>query len=153
MFIQQVIQAFHELPETHESKTPRDWVDRVEQLMLHFRGNHENCGILERFGFEMIVFIEIDFLKNSNLEPPIRCLDYNEGTKSTPIFDQLMRNDQKKGKKMTDTLSQKLTDLLVGDEKCDMAEIICSLGSTSACESNHSRIVTRGIHRKGSTFI
>ena len=54
---------------------------------------------------------------------------------------------------MTDTLSQKLTDLLVGDEKSDMADIICSLESTSACESNHSRIVTRGIHRKGSTFI
>ena len=54
---------------------------------------------------------------------------------------------------MTDILSQKLTELLVGDEKCDMASIICSLGSTSACESNHSRIVTRGIHRKGSIFI
>ena len=64
-----------------------------------------------------------------------------------------MQNDQKSGKKMTDTLCQKLTDLLIGDAKCDMASIICSLGSTSALESNHGRIVTRNIHQKGTSNI
>ena len=67
LFIQQVIQAFHEMPETHESKTPRDWVDRVEQLMRHFRGDHENCGIIERFGFKKTIFPKKRFSKKSNL--------------------------------------------------------------------------------------
>ena len=49
LFIQHEIQAFHKMPEIHEAKTPRDWCDRVEQIMLHFRGEHENCGLLERF--------------------------------------------------------------------------------------------------------
>ena len=64
-----------------------------------------------------------------------------------------MANDKKYGKNMTEKLCQKLTDLLVGDDKCDMANIICSLGSTSACESNHGRIVGRNIHRKGMIHI
>ena len=78
-----------------------------------------------------------------------RCMEYNDGTKATPVFDQLMKNDLKSKKKMTDTLCKKLTNLLIGDEKCDMASIICSLGSTSALESNHGRIVNRNIHVKG----
>ena len=78
-------------------------------------------------------------------------MDHNtEGPKSKPVFDQLMQNDRKSGKTMTETLCQKLTDLLIGDDKCDMASIICSLGSTSAFESNHGRIVTRNIHQKGT---
>ena len=80
----------------------------------------------------------------------IRCIDHNnDGPQAKAIFDQLMQNDKKSGKNMTDKLCKNLTDLLVGDEKCDMASIICSLGSTSACESNHGRIVTRNIHQKG----
>ena len=80
----------------------------------------------------------------------IRCIDQNDdGPKAKAIFDQLMQNDKKSGKNMTDKLCKNLTDLLVGDDKCDMASIICSLGSTSACESNHARIVTRNIHQKG----
>ena len=80
----------------------------------------------------------------------IRCIDHdNDGPKAKAIFDQLMQNDKKSGKNMTDKLCQNLTDLLVGNEKNDMASIICSLGSTSACESNHGRIVTRNIHQKG----
>ena len=79
----------------------------------------------------------------------IRCIDYNDGSKTTPVFDQLMKNDAKSGKKITDVLCKKLTELLIGDEKCDMASIMCSLGSTSALESNHGRIVNRGIHVKG----
>ena len=51
LFIQQSIQAFHELPEIQQSKTPLDWVNRVEQMMNHFRGDHSNCYILERFWF------------------------------------------------------------------------------------------------------
>ena len=62
LFIQQQIQAFHEMPEIHESKTPRDWCDRVEQMMLHFRGKHENCSILERF-----LGLKIIFCKKSNV--------------------------------------------------------------------------------------
>ena len=49
LFIQHQVQAFHNMPETQQSKTPRDWCDRVEQMMAHFRGQHENCGILDRF--------------------------------------------------------------------------------------------------------
>ena len=49
LFIQQQVQAFHKMPETQQTKRPRDWCDRVEQLMLHFRGDHQNCGILDRF--------------------------------------------------------------------------------------------------------
>ena len=54
LFIQQSIQAFHEMPEVHESKTPLDWVNRVHQIMKHFRGDHENCDILERSWFETL---------------------------------------------------------------------------------------------------
>ena len=54
---------------------------------------------------------------------------------------------------MTDTLCQKLTNLLIGDAKCDVASIMCSHGSTSALESNHGRIVTRNIHQKGTSNI
>ena len=82
----------------------------------------------------------------------IRCLEHNEGTKSAPVFDQLMKNDAKSGKTLTDDLCKKLTDLLIGDEKCDMASIICDMGSTSSLESNHARIVNRNIHIKGLTF-
>ena len=83
-----------------------------------------------------------------------RCLDHNaEGPKKKAIFDQLMANDKKYGKSMTDKLCKKLSELLIGDDKCDMANIICSLGSTSACESNHARLVTRNIHVKGLTSI
>ena len=82
-----------------------------------------------------------------------RCLDHTEGTKSTPVFDQLMKNDAKSGKKLTDDLCKNLTTLLIGDEKCDMANIICGLGSTSACESNHARIINRNIHVKGMNSI
>ena len=82
----------------------------------------------------------------------IRCLAHNEGSKSAPVFDQLMKNDAKSGKKLTDDLCKKLTDLLIGNEKCDMASIICDMGSTSALESNHARIVNRNIHIKGLTF-
>ena len=86
-----------------------------------------------------------------NYQTMIRCMDHNtEGQKTKPVFDQLMKNDQKSGKKMTETLCEKLTDLLIGDSKCDMASIICSLGSTSALESNHARIVNRNIHQKGT---
>ena len=80
-----------------------------------------------------------------------RCLDHTDGTKSAPVFDQLMKNDAKSGKNLTDELCKNLTDLLIGDEKCDMASIICGLGSTSACESNHARIINRNIHVKGLT--
>ena len=82
-----------------------------------------------------------------------RCLDHTEGTKSTPVFDQLMKNDAKSSKKLTDDLCKNLTTLLIDDEKCDMANIICGLGSTSACESNHARIINRNIHVKGLTFL
>ena len=50
LFIQQSIQAFHEMPEVHQSKTPLDWVNRVHQILNHFRGDHTGCDILERFG-------------------------------------------------------------------------------------------------------
>ena len=84
----------------------------------------------------------------------IRCIDRETDNQSnTPVFDQLMKNDKKYGKNMTETLCQKLTQLLIGDEKCDMASVICSLGSTSALESNHSRIVTRNIHVKGENIL
>ena len=58
LFIQQSIQAFHELPEIQQSKTPRDWVNRVEQMMNHFRGDHSNCHILERFWFKNL-FLQV----------------------------------------------------------------------------------------------
>ena len=54
LFIQQCIQAFQDMPEVQESKTPLDWVNRVHQIMNHFRGEHSNCGILERFWFEKL---------------------------------------------------------------------------------------------------
>ena len=49
LFIQQSIQAFHEVPEIQEAKTPLDWVNRVHQMMKHFQGDHTGCSILERF--------------------------------------------------------------------------------------------------------
>ena len=52
LFIQQCIQAFQDMPDVQQSKTPLDWVNRVHQIMNHFRGDHSNCGILERFWFE-----------------------------------------------------------------------------------------------------
>lgn len=156
LFIQHQVQAFHNMPETQQSKTPRDWCDRVEQMMNHFRGQHENCGILDRFfGLKTLILRDTILMSDPyklKYQTLIRCLEYNEGSKSVPVFDQLMKNDAKSGKKLTDDLCKKLTDLLIGDEKCDMASIICDMGSTSAVESNHGRIVTRNIHIKGLTF-
>ena len=155
LFIQHQVQAFHEMPETQQSKTPRDWCDRVEQMMVHFRGQHENCGILDRYS-GLKDKSEISLISDPyrlNYQTLIRCLNYTEGSNSAPVFDQLMKNDAKSKKTMTDDLCAKLTELLIGDEKCDMASIICGMGSTSALESNHARIVNRNIHIKGLTFI
>ena len=65
------------------------------------------------------------------------------------MFKQLLALDQKK--KMSEKLSEKLIKnlryLLI--EKEDLAERLCDTGSTSACESNHARIVNRGYYVKG----
>ena len=46
-------------------------------------------------------------------------------------------------------MSDNLRDLLIGDEKTDVTQILCSLGNTSHNEANHARIITRGYHTKG----
>ena len=48
LFIQQSVLAFARMSEEKESKTPRMWVDRVEVMMDHFKGDHSKCSILER---------------------------------------------------------------------------------------------------------
>ena len=73
----------------------------------------------------------------------------SEAQERPPVFKQLLALDQKK--KMSDRLSDKLIKslrhLLI--EKEDLAERLCDTGSTSACESNHARIVNRGYYVKG----
>ena len=65
------------------------------------------------------------------------------------MFKQLLALDQKKkmSDKMSDKLIKNLRHLLI--EKDDLAERLCDTGSTSACESNHARIVNRGYFIKG----
>ena len=46
-------------------------------------------------------------------------------------------------------MSDNLRDLLIGDEKNDICELLCCLGNTSNNEANHARIVTRQYHVKG----
>ena len=75
-----------------------------------------------------------------------------------PIFKQLMANDEKKKARKDGKMSEKLTDKLIKNlryvlvEKDDFAEKLCMLGTTSACESNHARIVNRGFYTKGEAF-
>ena len=72
-----------------------------------------------------------------------------EAKERPPVFKQLLALDQTK--KVSDKLSDKLVThlrhLLV--DKNDLAERLCSVGSTSACESNHARIVNCGFYTKG----
>ena len=49
LFIQQSVLAFARMSEENESKTPRMWVDRVDAMMDHFKGDHSKCSILERY--------------------------------------------------------------------------------------------------------
>ena len=65
------------------------------------------------------------------------------------MFKQLLALDQKKktSDKLSDKLIKNLRHLLI--EKDDLAERLCDTGSTSACESNHARIVNRGYFIKG----
>ena len=65
------------------------------------------------------------------------------------LFKQLIENDSKTGKKKTKEMSDNLRKLLIGDDKKDLCEILCSLGNTSNNEANHARIITRGYHVKG----
>ena len=69
------------------------------------------------------------------------------------MFKQLLALDQKKkmSDKMSDKLIKNLRHLLI--EKDDLAERLCDTGSTSACESNHARIVNRGYYIKGEKII
>ena len=64
-----------------------------------------------------------------------------------------MANDEKKkmSEKMSDKLVKNLRYLLV--DKNDLAEMLCSTGSTSLLESNHARIVRRGFYTKGEKLI
>ena len=66
-----------------------------------------------------------------------------------------MANDEKKkmSEKMSDKLVKNLRYLLV--DKNDLAEMLCSTGSTSLLESNHARIVDsiRGFYTKGEKLI
>ena len=50
-------------------------------------------------------------------------------------------------------MSDSLRNLLIGDDKKDICEILCSLGNTSHNEANHARIITRQYHVKGITLI
>lgn len=65
------------------------------------------------------------------------------------LFKQLIANDTKTGKTKAVEMSQKLREKLLGDEKKDMCDILCSLGNTSHNEANHARIITRQYHVKG----
>ena len=48
LFIQQSILAFHHLDDENEPKRPLHWVDRVDAMLCHFKGDHSKCAILER---------------------------------------------------------------------------------------------------------
>ena len=65
------------------------------------------------------------------------------------LFNQLIANDAKTGGTKTKEMSDNLRALLIGDDKFDVTQILCSLGNTSHNEANHARIITRGYHTKG----
>ena len=69
------------------------------------------------------------------------------------LFKQLIANDAKTGKTKAVEMSQKLREKLLGDEKKDMCDILCSLGNTSHNEANHARIITRQYHVKGYYYV
>ena len=48
IFVQQTILAFHHMDESKQSKRPLDWIQRVDAMLLHFRGDHSACDCLER---------------------------------------------------------------------------------------------------------
>ena len=65
------------------------------------------------------------------------------------MFKQLIDNDSKFGSDSTKKMSDNLREMLIGDEKKDMCDVLCSLGNTSHNEANHARLITRGYHVKG----
>ena len=56
IFVQQTILAFHHMDESKQTKRPLDWIQRVDAMLSHFRGDHTACDCLERsvitFSFE-----------------------------------------------------------------------------------------------------
>ena len=77
-----------------------------------------------------------------------RC-DHDEKQRDC-LFKQLIDLDQKsKTTTLTEKMSKNLRELLIGDDKKDMCNVLCCLGNTSHNEANHARIVTRGYHVKG----
>ena len=45
IFIQMTVNSFAE----KEFRTPRQWCDMVDALIMHCKGDHSNCSILERY--------------------------------------------------------------------------------------------------------
>ena len=45
IFIQMTINSFAE----KEFRTPRDWCDIVDAIIMHCKGDHSHCSILERY--------------------------------------------------------------------------------------------------------
>ena len=146
-----------------EFRTPRQWCDMVDALIMHCKGDHSNCSILERYrdpiylkkfailyGPYHMFFLEATYLTQK------RC-DDNE-KKREPILKQIIENNSKKGKSgdLLEVFEKGLRELLTEDsKKCgyDMCHILCSLGNTSLNEANHARVIRRGYHVKGSNCI
>ena len=49
VFVQMTFLAFYHMDESKQSKRPLDWIQRVDAMLLHFRGDHSACDCLERY--------------------------------------------------------------------------------------------------------
>ena len=58
LFIKQTMLAFHHMDESSQSKRPLDWIMRVDALLQHCKGDHSQCGILERYGILKFCYID-----------------------------------------------------------------------------------------------
>ena len=151
LFIKQSVLAFHHMDESSQSKRPLDWILRVDAILLHCKGDHSQCQILERHRIQLVKVYNIGFLQSIiNFEPYLRC-DHSENERPA-IFRQLLEKDSKTKKDLTGKLCQELRHLLVDNEKYDFPNKFCALGSTSHCESNHARLTNRGYYQKGHYY-
>ena len=49
IFVQMTVLAFRNMDESKQSKRPLDWIQRVDAMLLHFRGDHSSCDCLDRY--------------------------------------------------------------------------------------------------------
>ena len=57
IFIQMTINSFAE----KEGRTPRDWCDTVDAIVMHCKGDHSNCSILERSTGSNVVILSSSY--------------------------------------------------------------------------------------------